>query len=360
MNITQPSYYQTKLGAAYLSNSLNLLPAIPDESIDLICTSPPFALVRKKEYGNVDATEYIDWFAPFAQQFYRILKPTGSLVIDIGGTWIKGDPVRSLYHFELVINLCKPQNKGGHGFCLAQELYWYNPAKLPTPAEWVTVQRTRVKDAVNTVWWLGKNPHPKADNRRVLKPYSEAMENLLKKGYNAKLRPSGHNISDKFKHDRGGSIPPNIIEGREGDNTPIGGSLPVNVIAASNTASNDYYQRRCKEEGLKPHPARFPYALPEFIIKLCTEPGDLVLDPFAGSNMTGRIAESLQRRWLSVEIEPAYLESSKIRFEENAPLLVNPLTVKFSGENRTNNTEIKPGDLIADLPLFQSYQNYHE
>lgn len=196
---------------------------LPDESVDLICTSPPFALVRKKEYGNVDAHKYVEWFKSFAQQFYRILKPKGSLVIDIGGSWIKGYPVRSLYHFELVIDLCKPQKEGGLGFYLAQELYWYNPAKLPTPAEWVTVRRERVKDAVNTIWWLSKDPHPKSNNKNVLRPYSEAMKNLLKNGYNAKLRPSGHDISTKFRSDRGGAIPPNIIDAQgDEDSSEIG------------------------------------------------------------------------------------------------------------------------------------------
>ncbi|MFM2062215.1 MAG: hypothetical protein RLZZ507_1885 [Cyanobacteriota bacterium] len=322
--------YTTKFGAAYLGNSLELMANIPDESIDLICTSPPFALVRKKEYGNVDADKYVEWFEDFAVQFHRILKPTGSLVIDIGGSWLKGMPVRSLYHFELVISLCKSKEKGGLGFYLAQELYWYNPAKLPTPAEWVTVRRERVKDAVNTVWWLSKEPHPKANNRRVLKPYSKSMKNLLKNGYKPKIRPSGHDISSKFGNDRGGAIPPNIIDGRCNiDKEEIGQQTllektssedlihSVNVISASNTASNDYYQKRCKEEGFKPHPARFPYALPEFVINLCTEPGDIVLDPFAGSNMTGRVAENLQRHWLAFEIDEDYIRSSRLRFAEN-------------------------------------------
>jgi len=330
MKLSYSPYYQTEFGAAYLGDSLELMADIPDESIDLICTSPPFALVRKKAYGNVDADQYIEWFEGFATHFYRILKPTGSLIIDIGGSWIKGMPVRSLYHFELVINLCKPQAKGGLGFYLAQELYWYNPAKLPTPAEWVTVRRERVKDAVNTVWWLSKEPHPKANNRRVLKPYSQAMKNLLKNGYKAKLRPSGHDISNKFQQDRGGAIPPNIIDGQE-YHTEIGDPIPsedlyqrVNVISASNTASNDYYQRKCKEAGMKPHPARFPPSLPEFAINLCTEPGDIVLDPFAGSNMTGRIAETLQRHWIALEIDEDYLKSSQLRFAKDAPLVVEP------------------------------------
>ncbi len=318
-------YYKTDLGTAYLGDSKELMKQIPDESIDLICTSPPFALVRKKEYGNVDATEYIEWFEPFAKEFYRILKPKGSIAIDIGGSWVKGYPVRSLYHFELVVHLCRPQKKGGLGFHLAQEIYWYNPAKLPTPAEWVTVRRERVKDAVNTIWWLSKDPHPIANNRKVLKPYSNAMKNLLKNGYKAKNRPSGHNISTKFQQDRGGAIPPNIIQTQDNE---IGEPVPVNVISASNTSSNDYYQKRCKEEGIKRHPARFPQALPEFFINLCTEPGDLVLDPFAGSNMTGRVAETRERRWLAFEVEEIYLQGSKFRFEENSPLVVEPIQSK--------------------------------
>lgn len=305
MKLNINPYYSTQLGHAYLGDSQELLKIIPDESIDLICTSPPFALLRKKEYGNVDADQYIDWFYDFAVQFKRILKPTGSLVIDIGGSWIKGIPARSLYHFELVISLCKSPEKGGLGFYLAQELYWYNPAKLPTPAEWVTIRRERVKDAVNPVWWLSKEPHPKANNRRVLKPYSKSMKKLLKNGYQPKVRPSGHDISQTFGNDRGGAIPPNMIDGR----------FDVeNVISAANTASNDIYQKCCKAEGLKPHPARFPSALPEFVINLCTEPGDLVLDPFAGSNMTGRVAENLGRNWLAFEINESYLKSSKLRF----------------------------------------------
>jgi DNA modification methylase len=387
IKFNQPPYYEARLGSAYLGDSLILLKEIPDESIDLICTSPPFALLRKKEYGNKDQHEYIEWFGEFAKEFYRILKTQGSLIIDIGGSWIKGYPIRSLYHFELVIDLCKPKAKGGLGFHLAQELYWYNPAKLPTPAEWVTVRRERVKDAVNTIWWLSKDPHPKSNNKRVLRPYSEAMKNLLKNGYDAKLRPSGHDISTKFSKDRGGAIPPNIIDAQidkeYGDiGTPILGvfdwillndtTYPVNVISASNTASNDYYQKRCKEMGIKPHPARFPQALPEFVINLCTEPGDLVLDPFAGSNMTGRIAETLERHWLAFEIDETYLKASKFRFESEAPLVVMPLLQKTSAKqkvieafqsmskNQPSSSNLARSPQQLTLPFFEEYQESME
>jgi DNA modification methylase len=290
IDFKQDPFYTTSYGAAYAGNSLIYLRQIPDDSVDLIMTSPPFALKRKKEYGNVDAKEYVPWFMNFAVQFKRILKETGSLVIDIGGTWVKGQPTRSLYHFELVIALCK--NLGLH---LAQEFYWYNPAKLPSPAEWVTVRRIRVKDAVDPVWWLSKSPNPKASNWRVLRPYSDSMKKLLKKGYEAQSRPSGHDISENFSKDNKGAIPPNLLR-------------------IANTDSNNAYLRKCRESGIKPHPARFPHGLPRFFIKFLTEPGDLVVDPFAGSNITGEVAEGLRRRWLAFDLLEEYLEASKFRF----------------------------------------------
>lgn len=184
------AYFTTKHGRMHRVDSLEFMRSdVADDSVDLIMTSPPFGLVRKKSYGNVDADGYVDWFRPFGVEFFRALKSSGSLVIDIGGSWNRGRPTRSLYHFELLIMLCRDL-----GFHLAQEMFWWNPSKLPSPAEWVTVRRVRVKDAVNCVWWLSKTPWPKASNRRVLIPYSKAMKALLDKGYKAKKRPSGHEI----------------------------------------------------------------------------------------------------------------------------------------------------------------------
>lgn len=263
---------------------------IPNETVDLVMTSPPFALLRKKDYGNVEEDRYVDWFREFGQEFYRILKPSGSLVIDIGGSWIPGQPTRSLYHFELLIMLCRELH-----FHLAQEFYWWNPSKLPTPAEWVNVRRIRVKDAINCVFWLSKTPWPKASNRRVLAPYSDSMKTLLKNGYKPKLRPSGHDISDKFNRDNEAAIPPNII------------ALP-------NTESNSYYLRFCREHGYPPHPARFPARLPEYFVRMLTDVGDQVLDPFAGSCVTGEVCERLQRRWTCCEIDEDYILGALGRF----------------------------------------------
>lgn len=284
-------YFKTNLGKIYHGNSLEFLEQnVESHSVDLIMTSPPFGLVRKKSYGNVDADNYLEWFRPFAKQFKRVLKENGSLVIDIGGSWKKGYPSRSLYHFKLLIMLCEEFD-----FQLAQDFYWWNPSKLPTPAEWVTVRRIRVKDAINAVWWLSPSPWPKASNKRVLQPYSDNMKGLLKNGYKAMKRPSGHDISNNFNRNNGAAIPPNLL------------ALP-------NTESNSYYLRFCKENDIKPHPARYPSELPEFFIRMLTNEDDIVVDPFGGSCVTGEVSERLKRRWFCVEMDDTYLRGALGRF----------------------------------------------
>lgn len=304
-HLKEKLFYQTELGAAYLGDSLELMKKLPDASIDLILTSPPFALTRQKEYGNKQEEEYIDWFLKFSSEFFRILKDEGSLVVDLGGAYIPGYPVRSIYQYELLVKLCREQK-----FFLAQEFYHYNPSRLPTPAEWVTVRRIRVKDSVNVVWWLSKTAFPKATNRNILKPYSDSMKSLMKNGYTAKLRPSGHDISDKFGKDNGGAIPPNLLE-------------------LANTNSNGKYQKKCRENGVKPHPARFPVGFSDFFIKFLTDEDDVILDPFAGSNTTGYSAENLNRKWISMELNEQYLEGSIFRFDTDSPLF--PSNLKING-----------------------------
>jgi DNA modification methylase len=299
-------YYSTNLGAAYLGDAINSLKAIPNNSVNLVITSPPYALHFKKEYGNVDKKEYVEWFLPFAREIYRILTDDGSFVLNIGGSYNKGTPTRSLYHFKLLIALVEEVN-----FHLAQECFWFNPAKLPMPAEWVTVRRIRIKDSVEYVWWFSKNEWAKSNNRKVLRKYSNDMQRLNGKGLSPTKRPSGHNIKSSFsKTDAGGSIPPNVLEEIISDD-----DVPENFLKFGNNAANDSYTIRCKQAGLKPHPARFPAALPEFFIKLLTDDGDVVLDPFAGSNTTGYVAEKLERRWIAIDIIESYLEASKFRFE---------------------------------------------
>jgi len=298
---TKP-FYTTDLGAAYLGDSLELLARLPENSVNLVFTSPPYALHFKKAYGNVAKDEYVKWFLGFAREIKRVLKDDGSFVLNIGGSYNKGEPTRSTYHFKLLIALVEEL-----GFHLAQECFWYNPAKMPMPAEWVTVRRIRVKDSVEYVWWFSKTPWPKANNRRVLKPYSADMIRLNKRGVRATIRPSGHNIRSSFDQiDAGGSIPSNAFEDE----------LPTDFLKFGNNSANDQYTARCKAAGIKIHPARFPAAMPEFFVKLLTDEGDLVVDPFGGSNTTGKVAEGLARRWIAADNVEEYLEASKFRFDD--------------------------------------------
>jgi DNA modification methylase len=283
--------YTTELGALFCGDSLEFMRQMPDDSVDLVLTSPPYALHFKKEYGNADQQEYVAWLIPFAREIKRIIKPSGSFVLNLGGAWKPGLPIRSLYHYRVLLALADDV-----GFDLAQDFFWFNPAKMPAPAEWVNVRRIRVKDSVEYIFWLVKDPMAKADNRRVLNPYSADMRRLIRRGVKQATRPSGHVINGTFANDQGGSIPSNLIQ-------------------CGNNESNSAYIRNSKAAGSKIHPARFPAELPRFFIEFLTNPGDMVLDPFAGSNTTGHVAEGLNRKWVGVELREEYAQESRLRFE---------------------------------------------
>jgi site-specific DNA-methyltransferase (cytosine-N4-specific) len=287
--------YRTRFGLQVAADSREILRALPEASVDLIVTSPPFALLRQKSYGNEDQADYVAWLGQFGELAFPVLKQTGSFVLDLGGAYERGRAVRSLYNFRVLLDFCDRI-----GYRLAEEFFWYNPAKLPSPIEWVNKRKIRVKDAVNTVWWFSKTDDPKADVTQVLVPYSARMKVLLKDPgafYRPKERPSGHDIAEAFGKDNGGAIPSNLLQ-------------------ISNTESNSHYLRACNALGRDGHPARFPADLPRFFIRFLTDPGDVVVDLFSGSNTTGQVAEELERRWLSVELDRAYASLSVVRFME--------------------------------------------
>ena len=196
-----PTYY-SECGAAYAVDALNGLAALPPASVDLIVTSPPFALLRQKSYGNEERERYVDWLLQFARAAHPALKDSGSFVIDIGGAYQRGLPWRTLVQYRFLIRMVDEL-----GYHLAEEFFWHNPSKLPSPIEWVNKRKIRAKNTANTVWWFGKTPWPKADVRNVLAAYSDRMKKLLKDlggFYSPKLRPSGHDISGRFSTDNGG------------------------------------------------------------------------------------------------------------------------------------------------------------
>lgn len=260
--------------------------------VQMIFTSPPFPLNRKKRYGNKTGDEYLEWIESFAKPLGDLLTDDGSLVIEVGNSWEPGEPVMSTLALKALLAVLEAGE-----FHLCQQFVVHNPARLPSPAQWVNVKRVRVKDAYTHVWWMSRTAHPKANNKNVLVEYSKAMRKLLDtQKYNGGTRPSQHNI------------------GEESFLTDHGGAIPSNVLTISNTRSTDPYRQYCTEQELRIHPARMQPELAEFFIRFLTDKNDLVLDPFAGSNTTGAMAEELERRWLGVELDEEYIKGSKGRF----------------------------------------------
>ncbi len=309
--------YEKAGGIYFVGDSVSLLKskdfASLKGSVSLILTSPPYPLNEKKSYGNLNGEDYLAWFISLAPIFSELLTDDGSIVIEIGNAWEPGRPVQSLLHLESLLGFTKHKKAG---LRLIQQFICYNPSRLPSPAQWVTVNRIRTVDSYTHVWWLAKTDFPKADNSKILRPYSKSMKTLLKKGgYNAGKRPSEHVISEKsFLKDHGGSIAHNLFEIDTLDPTREV-RLP-NVFSMANSASNDYFHRECKRQGITPHPARMPLGLAQFFIEFLTDKNDLVLDPFAGSNTTGYSAAASGRRWVGIDAQDTYVEQSLIRFND--------------------------------------------
>lgn len=295
-NVLSQIYYSTTNGHMYLGKCEDVLTNYNAnknyQPVNLLFTSPPFPLNRAKKYGNMTGDEYLEWISSLAPIFKNILAPDGSIVIEIGNAWESGVPAHSTLPIEALLEFKKSGN-----FHLCQEFIYYNPAKLPSPIEWVNKRRIRVKDSFTRIWWLSNTPFPKANNRNVQEEYSKQMKKLIKSGkYNSGKRPSEYLIGEEsFAKDNGGAI-------------------PSNVFIASNTNSKDDYILYCKSKDLNIHPARMPIEIAEFFIKFLTDENDLVLDPFAGSNTTGAASEKLSRKWVSIEATEEYVKGSKGRF----------------------------------------------
>ncbi len=260
--------------------------------VDLILTSPPYPLVSPKAYGNRVGEDYKHWLAGIMKELKTLLKPKGSLVVEIGNAWEKGIPTMSTLPLETLIQI-----KLESELQVCQQFIWNNPNKLPGPATWVNIKRIRVKDAFTHIWWYSNTPDAKANNLRILTPYKDGMKKLLERqDYNRGLRPSGHSIGDGFLKSNKGSI-------------------PSNVLTFPNSLETKEYREWCKKHDLPQHPARMPEKLAEFFIEFLTNKNALILDPFGGSNTTGKVAEDLKRQWIYIERDPIYVKGSKGRFQ---------------------------------------------
>lgn len=274
-------------------------------TVNLVMTSPPFPLVHKKRYGNETGEAYLAWLESLAMSLTNLLSEDGSIVIEIGNAWEPGSPVMSTLPLEALLAFKRAAN-----LHLCQHVICHNPARLPSPAAWVNVKRARLKDSFTHVWWMSRSKEPKADNRKVLNPYSKNMKKLLRsQRYNSGVRPSGHVISAAgFLKDHGGSISPNVIELHDSQG-------PEAILKFTGTSWDSGYREYCKIREIPAHPARMQASLAAFFIQFLTDVDDLVLDPFAGSNTTGAVAQELDRRWVAVEPNQDYVNGSRGRFE---------------------------------------------
>ena len=297
MEIKLKSAYKTKFGKAYNASIEDFIASQQFEllkgSVDLILTSPPYPLVSPKAYGNRVGEDYKNWLSEIMSELKKLLKPKGSLIVEIGNAWDKGQPTMSTLPLETLIQI-KEQSQ----LNVCQQFIWNNPNKLPGPATWVNIKRIRVKDSYTHIWWYSDAIYPKANNQNVLTPYGEGMKKLLEKqDYNRGTRPSGHIIGDGF------------LKGNKG-------AIPSSVLTYANSKEDPLYREWCKENGVNQHPARMPEKLAEFFIKLTTSKNSLVFDPFGGSNTTGKTAENLGRNWIIVERDSDYVIGSKGRFQK--------------------------------------------
>lgn len=260
-------------------------------SVRLLLTSPPYALNTKKQYGNLSGQEYVDWLCSIIERLMPVMQSNGSLLLNLGDAWVKNSPTVSLYQERTIIAL---QDRLGLHLC--QRMLWHNPSALPVPTNYVGIERIRLKQAVECLWWLSPEDRPYADNRAILEPYSDRMTGLIKQGGQSRSKkPSGHATRDgSFSVDNGGSIAPNVFK-----------------IANS---GDQAYAQACRDKGLTPHPARMPIALASKMIEFLSRPDEVVFDPFGGSGTTARAAENLGRKWITTEAAREYVEGSRFRF----------------------------------------------
>ncbi|HLA36791.1 MAG TPA: site-specific DNA-methyltransferase [Rhodocyclaceae bacterium] len=259
----------------HLGDSREQLRLLPDNSIDLIVTSPPYADQRKSTYGGVSHNEYVDWFLPISEQLLRVLKPTGTFVLNIKEKVVEGE--RSVYVMELILEMRK------QGWLWTEEFIWHK--KNCYPGKWPN----RFRDAWERLLQFNKNRKFHMYQDEVMVPMGDWANSRLKKlSETDKVRDNskvgsgfGKNISNWLTRDK---------------------AYPTNVLHLATECGN------------KNHSAAFPEELPEWFIKLFTKEWDTVLDPFMGSGTTLTVANRMRRHSIGVDIVPEYCEMVRRKF----------------------------------------------
>jgi len=263
-----------------------VLKEVPDNSIDLIFTSPPYADQRRTTYGGVKPAEYVDWFLPKAEQFLRVLKPTGTFILNIKERVLNGE--RHTYVIELILRMRE------QGWLWTEEFMWHK--KNAYPGKWPN----RFRDSWERLLQFNK--------RRKFNMYQEAV--MVPVGDWAQGRLRKLSETDKIRDESkvGSGFGKNISKWVGRDKV-----YPTNVIHMATECSN----RR--------HSAVFPVGLPTWFIKLFTDGSSIVLDPFIGSGTTAMAAKQLGRKYVGIDINEEYCQIARQRLVQMQPRLLEEL-----------------------------------
>jgi len=269
----------------YLGDCEEILKTIPDNSVDLIFTSPPYADQRKKTYGGIHPDDYVDWFLPKAEQMLRVLKPTGTFVLNIKEKVVNGE--RSTYVLELIIEMKK------QGWFWTEEFIWHK--KNCYPGKWPN----RFRDAWGRLLQFNKQKKFNMYQEELMVPMGDWAKSRLKKLSETDKKRDESKVGSGF-----GKNISNWVN-REM-------AYPTNVLHLATECSN------------KKHSAAFPEGLPEWFIKLFTKAGDTVLDPFMGSGTTNIVANRMRRNSIGIELVPEYYEMVKAQISPVELYLFEP------------------------------------
>lgn len=268
-----------------LGDSEKILKKLPDNSVDLIFTSPPYADQRKSTYGGIHPDKYVDWFSPISKELLRVLKPSGTFVLNIKEKVVKGE--RSTYVMELIIEMRK------QGWLWTEEFIWHK--KNSFPGKWPN----RFRDSWERILQFNKQKNFHMYQDEVMVPMGDW----------AKVRLKNLSDTDKKRDESkvGSGFGKNISNWVDRDK-----AYPTNVLHLATECNN------------KNHSAAFPEALPEWFIKLFTKQEDVVLDPFMGSGTTNFVAQRMNRNSIGIEILPEYYNMVKEKIEPTKLILLEP------------------------------------
>lgn len=290
--------YSVDDGLAFLGHAEDAAGAIEPGSLSLIMTSPPYPVVNRA-YGRFGLAEWLQWMSGLVGMWKDLLRDDGTLAINLMDIHVPGSPMISPYVERFTLDAID-----NHGLNLAGRMPWHSPSKLAN-LEWAVKRRVALKNTVEHVLLFSRTPNPSWDTRRLPpEPYAERSESQRRSDArrsaerSATKRPGGYDINDQA-----------FAKNAEG-------GIPHNLLISGGVGGGGTYARRCREEGLVPHPARFPETLPRRIIQLATDIGQTVYDPMAGSNTTGKVALELGRRFISSEPVLEYARSSSFRFDD--------------------------------------------